>query len=139
MGLFSMFKDNDDKVKPYTDKGWTDVISVEQIGLYQRMINKLLSQTKLKAHDDYLQGREFAKEIMDQEEQILREIYKEGKEEYGLQGKAMQIMITQYILADVWMRDINKDKWVMTVLYRDDTDFFPNFFQTWDTLDKFYS
>jgi hypothetical protein len=76
---------------------------------------------------------------MDQEEQILREIYKEGKEEYGLQGKAMQIMITQYILADAWMRDINKDKWVMTVLYRDDTDFFPNFFQTWDTLDKFYS
>jgi hypothetical protein len=51
MGLFSMFKDNDDKVKPYTDKGWTDVISVEQIGLYQRMINKLLSQTKLKAHE----------------------------------------------------------------------------------------
>jgi hypothetical protein len=35
---------------------------------------------------------------MDQEEQILREIYKEGKEDYGLQGKAMQVMITQELM-----------------------------------------
>ena len=139
MGLFTMFKDNDDKVKPYTDEGYVDVISVEQIGLYQRMIDKLLSKTDLDAHDDYFQARDFDKEKMAQEEQFLKEYYKEGKEEYGLEGMAMQVMITQYIMADVYMRDMNKDKWVMTVLYRDDTDFFPHSSQVLETLHKLYS
>jgi hypothetical protein len=54
----------------------------------------------------------------------------------GLSASHLQIMVNQFVFADVRLRDLHKGEWVTRVVHRKEVDFFPDGWSMRRVLEK---
>ena len=63
-------------------------------------------------------------------------IFMEAKRKDKLLPGILQVMFEQYILADPWMRESDRTRWIFRVMHRKDIDYFPDAVKVHDILFK---
>ena len=97
----------------------------ELANLYQKYFNQMLDAVNVQNLTDRSMSRHYNGVTMESDYDKIEKILDNAEKE-GLISSSLQVMFEQYIFADVYQREMYKNKWVIKVLNRKDTDFFPD-------------
>ncbi|KKS46605.1 hypothetical protein A2567_00790 [Candidatus Azambacteria bacterium RIFOXYD1_FULL_42_11] len=94
--------------------------------LYQKYFEEILDKIDVQNFTNQALGRSYDKDKIKNDYKIVEQIVNMAKEKSHLSPLALQVMLEQYLWADVYMREMDKDKWIYRVINRKDEDFFPD-------------
>ena len=104
---------------------YQDIISGTE-PLYQKYFEEILDKIDVQNFTNQALGRSYDKDKIKNDYKIVEQIVNMAKEKSHLSPLALQVMLEQYLWADVYMREMDKDKWIYRVINRKDEDFFPD-------------
>lgn len=93
---------------------------------YQRYFIEALNCIDLQNFTDQTLGRTCHKSRIKSDYKQVEKIFNNAKKEYNLSPVVLQIMLEQYIWADTFLREIDKNIWVKRVMNRRKEDYFPD-------------
>ncbi len=114
--IVSKFKGIDDF---YSD------VKPEQINLYQKFFNKMIEVVNVDVLTERISHGKFGRDGVEKYYEKLDKVLDEARKN-NLKEAHLQVMFEQYIFADIWRREIDKDHWVQTVMQRKSVDYFPD-------------
>ena len=94
--------------------------------LYQKYFEKILDKIDLQNFTNQTLGRSYDKDKLKNDYKIVEQIVNIAKEKDRLLPLTLQVMLEQYFWADVYMREMDKNKWIYRVTHRKDEDYFPD-------------
>ena len=99
-------------------------LKTEQISLYQHYFNEKVNSVDIGNFEKWTDSKPRDESKLDSDSEILQDITSRAVNE-GLNTNYLMVMFFQYVLADKYQRELVKNNWVKTVLYKNDKDFFP--------------
>ena len=99
-------------------------LKTEQIALYQHYINEKINSVDIGNFEKWIDGETRDESKLDTDSETLQDITSRAAKE-GLNSNYLMVMFYQYVVADKYQRELVKNNWVKTVLYKNDKDFFP--------------
>lgn len=94
--------------------------------LYQKYFEEILNKIDVQNFTNQTLGRTCNKDKIKSDYEIVEEIVNKAKENDSLSPIILQVMLEQYFWADVYMREIDRTKWIYRVMNRKNVDFFPS-------------
>jgi hypothetical protein len=131
MSFFSRIKTKIKGIDPFYEE-----VRTEQIGLYQHYFSKLINSIDIDTQTMWSQSKDYDKQQMAKDEEVIEKIVTVEAVHEGLYPAILQVMVNQYFFADVYQRELDKEKWVKRVLHRKDVDYFPSGWQVRTLLEK---
>ncbi|MEA2088573.1 MAG: hypothetical protein U9O55_01895 [Patescibacteria group bacterium] len=110
-------------------------IKKSEIKEYQKYFNEILKKIDIYNTTEWLQFQRGNFKKYDIDSKKIFEKLEEIKKNKKISSLYLQMMVDQYIFADVWIRERNKDSWVEIILKRKSDDFFPD---PWSIYHNFY-
>lgn len=107
------------------DPIYSNVISGTE-SLYQKHFEEILGKIDVQNFTNQTLRRSFDKTRIETDYQIVEEVATNAQEKENLSPVILQIMLEQYLWADVYRREMDKNKWIYRVMNREDEDFFPD-------------
>ena len=95
-------------------------INEDQMPLYQKYLDGVLAVVDVENNTLWSKSEEYDKERFERDGRLMEKVFREEAASYGLPPVYPQVMITQYFLADAWVREYQQDTYVENVLYNDD-------------------
>jgi hypothetical protein len=99
---------------------------------YESNFQKILKSIDVENYTNYLnnwlhkENNKYDDKQLEHDDKIFQKIAEEAVSEEKLKPFYLQILVYQYLLADIIEREIHKDHWVDKVLHRKQIDFFPD-------------
>ena len=103
-----------------------DDVPVTKLPRYQHYIDKILMAIDVHTQTAWSMSRPFDKERFRKDEETMGKIVLEEAAQEGLSPGVLQVMLHQYFFADVYQREIDRDRWAHRVLHRKKMDYFPD-------------
>ena len=119
--------------KSMADPIYKNVISGTE-PLYQQYFERILELIDVQNFTNQTLARPHEKSRIEGDNKIVEELINLAKEKDNLLPVVLQIMLDQYFWADVYMREMGKEKWIYRVMNRKDEDFFPDSMTVYKTL-----
>lgn len=94
--------------------------------LYQNYFERVLGEVDVENFTNQTQGGLYDKQKLATDYKIIERIVNEAKEKDNLLPVILQIMLEQYFWADVYLREMEKSRWIYRVKERKNEDFFPD-------------
>lgn len=93
---------------------------------YQIYFNKALKIIDLYNETDRALGKSYNKQQATKDDKKLEKLFLEAHEMENLSIPILQVLLQQYLLADVWLRERHSTSWIDKAMSREKTDFFPD-------------
>lgn len=93
---------------------------------YQQYFLDALSVIDLQNFTNQTLGVKYNKKLIESDYKRVEKIFNKAKKEHGLSPAILQIMLEQYIWADIYLREIDKNNWIERVTHRKNEDYFPD-------------
>jgi hypothetical protein len=106
------------------DPGY-DVVSATELAAYQIYFRKALDVIDLDTQTKWGMSMAYDKDRFEQDEAAMKTVFTDAQS-VGLKPSALQVMLTQYFLADPRQRVLDTNCWVQRVFYRKGADYFPS-------------
>lgn len=108
---------------------------------YQRYFIEALNSIDLQNFTNQTLGRAYDKGRIKSDYKQVEKIFNNVKRKHNLSPVILQIMLEQYIWADIYLRETDKNDWIKRVTHRKNEDYFPNSTLVYhnifgDTVDK---
>lgn len=107
------------------DPAYSDVPR-KQLYLYQRYFEQVLAAVDLDTQTNWAINQPYDKEQFQKDEERMETIIAGEASSHGLFPGVLQVMVHQYFLADVWQRELDRDRWAYRVTRRREIDYFPS-------------
>lgn len=107
------------------DPGYIDV-SKKQIPKYQKYIDMVLSAVDINTQTAWSMSKSYDKDQFRHDEDVMEEIIVGKASKEGFSPRVLQVMVNQYFFADVYQREMDRNRWALRVVHRKPTDYFPS-------------
>ena len=102
-------------------------IKKSQVKLYQRYFERILDEVHLINLSNRCFSQEFDKKLAERDDRIMQQIIiEEAQKQDDLLPVYFQVILDQYICADIWKREKDKSNWVNRVIHRKGVEYFPD-------------
>lgn len=99
----------------------------EQIPRYQHYVSLILHAIDVENNTKWSRGdKDYDRKILAADDKLLEEIISGQAASDGLSPVYLQIIVNQYFFADPYKREDDQSRWVLRVLNRKPTDYFPD-------------
>lgn len=103
-----------------------NIVQTEQIRLYQHYFEKVINSIDVNTQTNWSLNKPYSQLQFKKDEETMERIILGEAAREGLHPGMLQVMVHQYFFADVYQRENDRGNWVKRVMYRKETDYFPD-------------
>ena len=93
---------------------------------YQMYFEKILASIDVENFTNQALGRSQDKKRIDSDYATVEKLVNHAAEKEQLLPVILQVMLEQYFWADVYKREMDKERWIYRVMDREGVDYFPD-------------